>query len=136
MLMNRLKTFLPQSILKLIYNSLVQAVRLITCSKFNAHTEPLFKTLGLMKLFKLNVLSHNCNTRYGNIISEPKPKTSLGSQCIRYFLPKLIRDTAPEILEKVNTHSIHGFASYTKRSLLDKYSETCEIENCYICENN
>ena len=70
---NRLKRFLPIDILKTIYNALIQphlnfsillwgkntkrilklqkwAVRAITCSKYNAHTDPLFKKLNLLKI--------------------------------------------------------------------------------------
>jgi len=78
-IMNRLKRFLPQSILRTLYNSLIlphiqysllawgnkskrvfklqkRAVRLITCSKYNAHTEPLFKSLNLLKLDDIMIL--------------------------------------------------------------------------------
>ena len=71
-IMCKLKRFLPQNILKILYNSLIlphlhycilswgfksdrifklqkRAVRIITCSKYNAHTEPLLKTLNLLK---------------------------------------------------------------------------------------
>ena len=76
-----LKHCLPTYVLKILYNSLVlsialmaylhgvliildyikykkQAIRVISNSKFNAHTEPLFKRLGPQKLddlFKLNI---------------------------------------------------------------------------------
>ena len=69
-IMNRLKRYLPQNIIRTIYNSLIlphtnysilvwefksgrifklqkRAVHMIHCSKYNAHTEPLFKPLTL-----------------------------------------------------------------------------------------
>ena len=72
-IMCKLKRFLPQNIMKFLYNSLIlphlqycilswgfksdrifklqkRAVRIITCSKYNAHTEPLLKTLNLLKI--------------------------------------------------------------------------------------
>ena len=72
-IMVKLKRFLPQNILKILYNSLIlphpqycilswgfksgtilklqkRAVRIIRCSKYNAHTEPLLKTLNLLKI--------------------------------------------------------------------------------------
>ena len=81
-ILNRLKRYLPGYILKTIYTSLVQsnlsycilawgfncgrlkniqkrAVRIICNSKYNAHSEPLLKSLQLLKLediFKLNML--------------------------------------------------------------------------------
>ena len=71
-IMNRLKRFLPTNILRLIYNSLIlpyfqysiltrgfkvgrleklqkRAVRIITNSSYNAHTDPLFKKVNLRK---------------------------------------------------------------------------------------
>ena len=71
--MCKLKRFLPQNILKILYNSLIlphlhycilswgfksdrifklqkRNVRIITCSKYNAHTEPLLKRLICSKL--------------------------------------------------------------------------------------
>ena len=72
-IMNRLKQYLPQNILCTIYNSLImphinhsilvwgfkscqisklqkRAVRVISSGKYNAHTEPLFKSLSLLTL--------------------------------------------------------------------------------------
>ena len=117
---NRLKHFLPEHILRIIYCSTVQSnliysllvwgydskqlaktqkriIRNICCQKFNAHTEPLFKKLGLLKLedlLDLNTLKfyyklkkdkvpnyfksyriqtqserHGRNTRYNSLIS-------------------------------------------------------------------
>ncbi len=72
-ILNKLKLFLPHYILKTIYTSLIlcqlnygilvwcrdnnrvyklqkRAVRIISCSKFNAHSEPSLKKLNLLKL--------------------------------------------------------------------------------------
>ena len=80
--MYRIKRFVDQSILKLIYNALIlphlsysllcwgfsicrlkklqkKAIRVICTGKYNAHTEPLFKNLKLLNtqdLFKINAL--------------------------------------------------------------------------------
>ena len=81
-ILNRLKQFLPQQILKIIYASLIlcyinygimawvynlnrayimqkRALRIITCSKYNVHTMPILKDLNLLKIediFKLHQL--------------------------------------------------------------------------------
>ena len=81
-LLNRLKRYLPQNILKMIYTSIIQsnlnycilawgyncgrlktlqkkAVRIITNSRYNSHTDPIFKKLEILKLedmFKINML--------------------------------------------------------------------------------
>ena len=72
-IMNRIKRYLPQNILHTTYNSLIlphidysilvwgfkssrisklqkRAVRMISCSKYSAHTEPLFKSLSLLRV--------------------------------------------------------------------------------------
>ena len=72
-ILNKIKLFLPSRILKTIYSSLIlcqvnygilvwgqnykrmfklqkRVMRIITCSKYNAHSEPLFKELKLLKL--------------------------------------------------------------------------------------
>ena len=71
--LNKIKLFLPSRILKNIYSSLIlcqlnygilawgqnykrvfklqkRAIRIITCSRYNAHYEPLFKELKLLKV--------------------------------------------------------------------------------------
>ena len=82
-ILNRLRNTLPENILKTIYNSLInpylhycilswgpnnesqtdrlfklqkKAVRLITCSRFYAHTENLFKKLKILKIQDIFVL--------------------------------------------------------------------------------
>ena len=97
--MNRMKHFLPFSALRLMYQSLVnchlqfcllaqgyeynrvyslhkKAVRIMAASKYNAHTEPLFKQLNIMK-----------------------PGDSFSLQCVKFYhkfkgnsLPKYIAD--------------------------------------------
>ena len=71
-IMNRLEGFLPQNILRTIYNSLIlphfnysilvwefkssrisklrkRDVRMISCNRYDVHAEPLFKSLNLLK---------------------------------------------------------------------------------------
>ena len=96
--MNRLKQYLPISAMKLMYDSLIllhlqfgitnwgfewdcilklqkQALRIMTNSKYNAHTEPLFKELHLLKvkdIFDVQCLKFgiNLSTKSFQIISE------------------------------------------------------------------
>ena len=128
-------------------------------SKYNAHTEPLFRHLNLLNvfdLFKLNSLKfaykyhkgplpdyfsgmfdsvevrHNYNTRHHSQ-SYPIPNRSSTKNCVRYFVPILINETPDCITEKMFTHSIQGFTMYAKKYFIDKYNIECQIENCYIC---
>ena len=91
--MYRIKKFVNQSILKLIYNALIvphlnysllcwgfsinrliklqkKAVRVICMSTYNAHTNPLFKSLNLLKvtdIFKINTLKFVYKYRKGTL---------------------------------------------------------------------
>ena len=84
--MNRLKRY--QNILRTIYNSLIlphidysilvwgfnssripkfpkRVVHMISCSKFNVHTEPLFKTLKLLKVEDIfKIITHKFYYKY------------------------------------------------------------------------
>ena len=91
--MNRLKHYLPQRILQILYNSLIlshlnsnitawgfvshklsrlqkRALRIITDSKYNAHTQPLLKVLGTLTLddtFKMQCLKFFYKFIQGNL---------------------------------------------------------------------
>ena len=78
--MNKLKNILLQNIMLAIYNSLIlshinyailawgyqfdwiykiqKAIRAITRSKYNAHTEPIFKELNLLKIEDIYKIQH------------------------------------------------------------------------------
>ena len=185
--MNRLKRYLPTKILPVLYNSLIlphlqyaisswgsklsrlsklqkRATRVITCSKFNAHTEPLFKSLKLLKLedlLYLNVLklyyklchgdlpvyitnlitrivpgsTHDYDLRPSGILKTPTVHTCVAERCVRFMLPKIINDADPSIIEKVYTHSFQGFTNYVKMIKIDSYATHCLIANCYICQH-
>ena len=184
--MNRLKRYLPQNILRILYNSLIlphiqysilvwgfkssrifklqkRAVRLILCSKYNAHTEPLFKSLNLLKvedIFKIKSLKfyykytkntlphyfdnmftktsnkHDHDTRQKSIqtLYQHSTKKTSSRQCIRHVLPDIINKAPPCIVLKINTHSFKGFSNYMKKHIVNNYKEDCEKENCYICQ--
>ena len=136
-----------------------RGVRIITNSRYNAHTEVIFKRLNLLKLpdiFNISILkfyykyenntipeyfkssnfiaksSHNYSTRQ-RTTRNPLMRTSSAQQSLRYLSSNLIRSTSENILQKVHTHSYHGFAWYMKRKTIGNYKEGCEIPNCYIC---
>ena len=57
----------------------------------------------------------------------------MAENSVRYFLPKLINETPKNILDKICTHSLKGFAFYIKQYCLNLYSACCAISNCNIC---
>jgi hypothetical protein len=182
--LNRLKRVLPGDVMKVLYFSIVQShlnyaillwgfdgvrlkgiqkriVRIITCSKYNAHTDPLFKKLKLLKvddILKLSALKfyfkhchenlphffqdmsftrhadlHHYGTRFNYFIPPNVTRTCMAQKCIRNYVIKIVNQTSPLTLDKINTHSLHGFALNMKRGFLSSYNETCIHADCYIC---
>ena len=136
-------------------------IRIICSSGYNAHTEPLFKTLKLLKLtdmMKLKTLKfyykvkknkapvyfesykilsqediHDRDTRFNHLININVTRIPLQQKCLRNYLPSALKSTPPNILDKMSTHSYKGFSNYTKDRYIDDYSMVCLIQNCYIC---
>ena len=183
-ILNRLKRFLPKSSLLTLYHSLVSSrlnygillwgckasqldkvqkkiIRIIHCSKYNSHTEPLFKISKLLKVCDINYLKelifcyklqnrvlpfffqgsiftrlsslHHYATRRSDRYQLPRIKHSFMKNSIRYRIPHIYNDTCREIIDKITTHSLVGYKKYIKRYLIDKYSMTCLIRDCRIC---
>ena len=140
-IMCKLKWLLPQNLLKILYNSLIlphleycilswgfksdrifklqkRAVRIITCSKYNAHTEPLLKTLNLLKIediMKTKALK-SYYTRYKqnelpkyfesmSLLYQLPTKTSTGRLCIRHYIPEVLSKTPECITEIITRYS-------------------------------
>ena len=179
----RMKRFLPPYILKTLYNSLFLpymnygillwgsntkriirlqkfAVRAITNSKYNAHTDPIFRSHSLLKvtdIYKLNALkfyykykngtlpvyllnilehtysTHDHHTRQRNIPRPFHPNTASAKKAIRYAIPNILRHTPTSITDTVSTHSLQGYSTYIKKIMVSQYEETCTIVNCYVC---
>ena len=162
-----MRHFLPIDILRTIYCSIIQSnlnysilawgydcgrlvkiqkkvLRIITCSRYNSHTEPLFKALKLLKLedmlrlntlnfcFKLNNFClpeyfrsfqyrsqyeiHGRDTRYNHIIPTSITVTKRAQKCLRNNIPWVINSTPRLILDKIDTHSYQGFNQFIKKS--------------------
>ena len=183
-IIRRLKNIIPISVLRILYNTLIlphfhycilswgfrmgrQTFAETSCtvmsgSHYNAHTDPLFKKLHLVKLsdlFTLNVykihykLRHvslptyvanmfkdfSCNhereTCQALILDEPNVNTSNGENCIRYLLPRIINKTNHTIVTMVDTYSYQGLVNFVKNDIIGHYIENCSISNCYICNH-
>ena len=171
-LLNRLRNYLPTYTKLQIYNSLIlphcyygilawgfemnriykiqkASIRSITNSKYNAHTEPLFKQLKLLKVediftiqqyklyhkfisnnlptyFNISIFtpytrSHTYNTRTQLDLQIPKIKHEFMKHCIRYSIPYLINKSPIQIKNKLFTHSLKGFAWYLKIIHIEAY---------------
>ena len=137
-------------------------MRIITCSKYNAHTDPIFKSLNLLKIqdiFNLSLLkfifklendmlpvyfysmfisdpvTHSHNTRFRPMNRPPIPPTSSAEETVRYHLPNFIRTVPSIIKDKIHSHSYKGFTHYVKILYIKCYSSECDIPGCYICNS-
>jgi hypothetical protein len=137
-------------------------VRIISGTKYNSHTEPLFKKLKILKVrhlcalhefnfcFKLENRSlpfyfnnnlfirhnqvHRFNTRNSINFQAPRVKHAFAKNCIRYRIPSIFNNAPPAIISKIYTHSRQGFRNYIEKYYLDMYSTQCNIRNCYVCQ--
>ena len=64
-----------------------------------------------------------------------KAKHDFAKKCLRHSLPQLLNNTSENVKEKFYTHSIGGFSGYLKNILIETYTDTCNIVNCYICQH-
>ena len=182
--MNRVKRFLPTETLLVIYNSLVlshllygvllwglksnrlmklqkRAIRIITKSKYNSHTNPLFKQPNLLKLddilqlqewkfyhkltnqnllhyfqqfnFPRQLDIHPYPTRDRHLLVIPWLRYQLSKSSIKNRLPQLINQAPKIIIDKMSTHSLYGLSFYLKRVYINAYQTDCTNPNCYVC---
>ena len=185
--LNKLKNVLPQHIKTIIYNTLIlphlnycilcwgfkcnrvfalqkKAIRIITCSRYNAHTEPLFKTIKLLKfsdLLKLRELNfyykfihkllpiplqnwqiirntniHEHNTRRQTNLHIYRTQHTFARHCLRHDLPNTLNNTDELVKGKLYTHSLSGFTNYAKHQIIQNYKLVCNIARCYICNHD
>ena len=186
-ILNKLKHVLSLEIKTLLYNSLIlphinycitawgfqpgrilklqtKTVISITLSKYNSHSDPIFKRLDFLKvddLLKLQQLklyynySHynvpiyfqkwklfpNCDvhkhdTRNKHELYTYRIKHEFAKKCLRHNLPLILNNNPHTVKDKISTHSMQGFVQYVKHHLLRSYRETCTISNCYTCMHN
>ena len=182
----RLKNTLPVGVLLNIYHALIlpyltygisiwgwrysnlfkmqkKAIRLITNSKYNAHTSILFKQLSILKLndictlhdYKLcykfincptpeyfvNILNtsapciHSHNTRSAMDIRLPPVRHEFARNGIKYKFSKLFNNMPEAFKSKIYTHSFSGYKNYIKLQIIEKYETVCNISECFVCNN-
>ena len=178
----KIKHFVPPFTLQTIYSSLImpylnyglivwstkveklidlqkRAIRVISIAKYNAHTEPLLKKLGILKVTDLSALQelkfafklknnllpsyfsngmyfqnsdfHDYNTRHATDMTIPPGRHHFTSNSIRFRLPSLYNECPSEIKDKIFTHSYQGYSNYIKNYYINSYKITCQIDNCH-----
>ena len=188
--MTKLKNYLPNWTLLTLYNSLIlphmtygivawgnanasllkrmtilqkRAIRTISGSKYNSHTNPLFKNLKLLTLedlFQLecckiyakyclgnlpqyishqldaNVNSHPYPTRSNLDALPPLIRTKKEEQLIAYKVAKAWNSLPLNIKKfKDNPSTLHTFNRTVKFYKLECYQTECTLNNCFICNN-
>ena len=185
-IMNRLKRYLPFSAMKLMYDSLIlshlqfgitcwgfewnrifklqkRALRIMTNSKYNAHTEPLFKELEMLKvsdifdvqcmkfwykfvnkslpkyfgtIFTFNNELYQIETRGQNQLHLFPTRTISARNVLRHRIPELLQKYPRAITQRAKTHSIESFVTLLKAYIFGSYSYECTDINCYSCKRN
>ena len=176
-ILNKLKRYIPIDILRILYCSMVNShlnyailgwgfacsrltkmqkriIRIITCSKYNAHTSPLFKSLRILTLddmLRLNTLKfyykylhnelppyfysfnireqgdrHTYDTRNSGQLQVEMTRTEYADKRLRTYLPTLVNDTPTDILSMITTHCLQDF---TKKgiTLLNRTVRNCML---------
>ena len=181
-ILHRLKNFLPQNILLTIYNSLIvphlnygallwensceqifklqkKAIRAVTSSRYNAHTDPLFKKLNLLKckdicalhgfkfcfklenkmlptyfhsqLFVKRTDVHDYPIRNNNLLTIPRVKNEYARQAISYKIPNIFNSMDSDSKERIYKQSLLGYKLHIKKMIILSYPDRCLIENCH-----
>ena len=152
-----------ESTLKQLVTKQKIAVRCISNSKYNEHTDPLFKSLGIIKfddMRELQSLKFMHDYKHNNLpISFQNTWQTVAGQNPRYLLRNSIDYVVPRYrIEKVKrfpTWSIPRlwndfpnlnlmkditskalFSAKLKKHFISKLSDICNIPNCYICNAN
>ena len=183
--MYRIKNQVNSKILLAIYNSLIlshlhygilcwgfqghhlfklqkRAVRTICKTKYNAHTDPLFKKLKLLKvmdIFKTQCLKffkqlntgklphyflsnfkftrscdiHNRPLRNTNVYRVEHTNRHMSRNTIRHYIPTLLNETDKSLLNYMQTHSILSAKRKIKNNYLGFYKIQCDKAFCYVC---
>lgn len=176
-IMYRLKDVYPQAILQILYNSLIvphftfgllswglkignghklhlyqkKALRIMTNSDYLAHTEPICKQLGIVKVhdmynlavwkFYYKLMNEQLPPYFATMTPKlpvicnvyeirkpyyhlPKVKHEYAEQLIEYQMLKLLNDENGTILitAKVHTHTFQGFKLYLKNAIINSYT--------------
>ena len=145
----------------LVLRSGTRAIRIVANSKYNAHTEPLFKLFRILKLSDVLILQtmkvyhkfrnkelpvymqnwpliinneiHQYNTRIASDLHTFRYHHTFAKKSLRHYLVQTINNTPDNVFSKFGTHSLNGFSNYVKLNLINNYQDECNIQNCYIC---
>ena len=137
-------------------------VSIMTNSRYNAHTEPLFKQLHLLKVkdifdvqcMKLwyrfvnkklsnyfrDMLDYNHEVYDLGTRSHDRPhlyptRESDAHNVLWHHIPELLNTFPKYLIDKIKTHGLYAISHHLKCHLIDLYSYNCRIIDSYICNN-
>ena len=135
----------------------------MTNSKYNAHTDPIFNCLEILKvkdifdvqclklwykfvnnelpyffksMFTYNHELYETETRSHGMLHLYLTRTAGARNVVRHRIPELLLEFPANLMGKVRTHSISTFVSHVKSYMISSYSSECIQMNCYICQRN
>ena len=135
----------------------------MTNSRYNAHTELLFKQLHLLKvkdifeiqclkfwykyvnnklpnyfrnMFTYNHELHEIGTRNHDRLHLYPTRTSGARNVLRHHIPELLNKFPLHLVDRFKTHSLYSVSHHIKCYLIDLYSYDCDEIDCYICNSN
>ena len=127
--------------------SIKKTFRIVANSKYNAHTEPLFKLFRILKLsdvlilqtmkvyykFRNNELQncpliinseiHQHNTRIASDLHTFRYHHTFARKSLRHYLVQTINNTPDNVFSKFGTHSLKCFSNYVKLNLINNYQD-------------
>ena len=63
----------------------------------------------------------------------PKIYHEFPKQFLRYKLNVVLNETDSNLISKAETISLYQFKLLIKSNMINKYTDTCEESNCYVC---
>ena len=145
---------------KRIYKLQKKALRIICKTKYNAHSDPLFKkmkTLKVKDIFHIrclsffyhheknnlptyfrnfissNIVEHPHNTRQRGNLRNDRTNRISSEKILRYFLPTFLRTVSIDITNSVYTHTLQTVKLKFKNFSLERYESSCSLRQCYVC---
>ena len=86
-------------------------------------------------VYQTNLDLHNYNTRRGHRLHIPRINHAFAQLNIRHSVIQTVNSIPDNVSDKIRTHSLKGFSTlYAKNYFISKYETTCEIANCYVCQ--
>ena len=79
---------------------------------------------------------NNYNNRHCDNLFINRVNKIFAKQSLNYDIPVTVNHTDKNVIRKIHTHSLQGFSLYIKNIFLNNYEQSCNIYNCYVCQNN